>query len=204
MPRKDSNGYWLNARGKAIPPEFIDPVVKNREKAVERSFKKIEQLAKRMQKIKEEVDQIITNHMAYVDQKTGVDVKTKGNLTLTNFSGDLQIEVRVNDVIDFDSRLQNAKSLIDECITDWSKGSNQNISVLVSQAFEVDKKGTLNVPKVLGLRAIKIKDKKWQRAMDLIAESLQVSGTRRYILFKEREGGIGGKWDTWNLNFSSL
>ena len=204
MPQTDGNGNWINNRGKAVPPEFIDPVVRNRDRAVERAFKKAEQLQSRVEKVKAEIEAIIDKHLAYVDKKTEVTNDTKGNLMLTSYAGDLQLEVRINDLIEFDSRLQNAKTLIDQCIHKWSEGANRNIAALVNEAFDVDKKGNVNTANILRLRQINIKDADWKRAMELITESIQVAGTRRYLRFKRREGGLGGKWETLNLNFSSI
>jgi hypothetical protein len=41
---------------------------------------------------------------------------------------------------------------------------------------------------VLGLKRLNIRDEKWQRAMQAIADSVQVSGSKPYIRIYERIG----------------
>jgi len=113
----------------------------------------------------------------------------------------------LNDIIQFNEKLQIAKTIIDECLHKWSEGAHKNIRVLVDQAFQVDKKGKLNTSAILKLRTLNIRDKDWKRAMDLIADSIQVVGTKQYLNIRVRDidfDGTPGKWHTVNLNFSSI
>jgi hypothetical protein len=115
----------------------------------------------------------------------------KGNVTLTSFDGRYKIVRQSQDSITFDERLIAAKTLIDECIIQWSKGSNLNMRVLVNDAFQVDKTGKISTSRILGLRRIKIEDEKWARAMDAIGDSIQVVKTKSYIRFYERDENSG-------------
>ena len=112
----------------------------------------------------------------------------KGNLTLYAFDGQFKIIVAQAERMQFDERLQAAKELIDECITDWSQGSRDEIKVLVQAAFQTDKEGKINTGRVLALRRLAIDDERWQTAMTAIGESLQVVGTKEYVRFYERVG----------------
>jgi hypothetical protein len=47
----------------------------------------------------------------------------KGNLTLYSFDGRYRIQRANQDRITFDERLQAARVLIDECLTDWTEGA---------------------------------------------------------------------------------
>lgn len=112
----------------------------------------------------------------------------KGNVTLTTFDGKYKIQRAYAENLVFDERLQAAKALIDECISNWSEGVNDNIRVLVNGAFEVDREGKINTTKVLSLRQYKIDDVEWKRAMDAISESLKVAGTKAYVRIYQRVG----------------
>ena len=103
----------------------------------------------------------------------------------------------------FDERLQVAQSLIGECIRTWSKGSNDNIKAIVDQAFKVDKAGKINTGAVLGLRALKITDEKWLRAMEAISDSTQTVSTKAHIRFYKRDA-IGGEYQPINLDVASV
>ena len=58
--------------------------------------------------------------------------------------------------------------------------------MLVNDAFQVDREGKISTGRVLGLRRLDINDDKWQQAMRAIADSMNVSGTKPYIRFYER------------------
>lgn len=203
MAKTDENGFWLSARGKATPPEFIDPVVKKRDAIVEMIVRRAEKLQERMQKDKEWMLSKIDDFIAYEENKTGEKRKGKGNLQLTNYSGDQQVQFNLNDIIEFDDRLQIAKGVIDRCLHKWSDGAHKNLKAIVDEAFEVDKKGSVNKMAILRLRAIKINDEDWNKAMELIGDSITIAGTRQYLNVFTRPNG-NDKFTPINLTFSSL
>jgi hypothetical protein len=92
----------------------------------------------------------------------------------------------MNDNITFDERLQIARELIGDCIKKWSDGSRNEIRILVQDAFQVDKTGKVSTARVLGLRRLDIHDPDWQKAMAAITESIQISGSKQYLRFYER------------------
>ena len=112
----------------------------------------------------------------------------KGNLSLVSFDGRYKIQRAISDQLVFDERLQAAKALIDACITEWADGANDNIRVLINDAFQVDRAGKIDTGRVLGLRRLKIEDERWKQAMEAISDSLQVAATRSYIRIYERVG----------------
>jgi hypothetical protein len=109
-------------------------------------------------------------------------------VTFYSFDGSLKINLAIAENMQFDERLQAAKALIDECITEWTQGSRAEIQVLVQAAFQTDKEGNINTGRVLGLRRLDIKDPRWKTAMQAIGESLQVVGSKEYVRFYERVG----------------
>ena len=128
---------------------------------------------------------------------------TKGNLTLYSFDGQYKVLIAQAERMQFDERLQAAKQLIDACITDWSKGSRDEIKVLVQAAFQTDKEGKINTGRVLALRRLEIRDEKWQTAMRAIGESLQVVGSKEYVRFYERIGGTD-QYRSINLDLAAV
>ncbi|MBX3660700.1 MAG: DUF3164 family protein, partial [Ramlibacter sp.] len=134
------------------------------------------------------VADFVERSLAEYEVKTG---GAKGNVTLLSFDGRHKITRQVAENLVFDERLQAAKALIDECIHTWSKGSNDNIKVLVNQAFQVDKAGKINTGRVLALRSLKITDEKWLQAMQAISDSTRVASTKAYVRFYERDDASG-------------
>lgn len=112
----------------------------------------------------------------------------KGNVTLTSFDGKYKIIKANADNVVFDERLQAAKALIDECLAEWSKGAHPGLVTIVNDAFRTDQKGELRTNRVLALRRHDINDIRWKNAMDAIADSLQVVGSKTYIRVYERIG----------------
>ena len=112
----------------------------------------------------------------------------KGNVTLLSFDGRFKIVRQIQEHLVFDERLQAAKQLIDECIQTWTEGSSDEIKALINDAFQVNKEGKINTARVLGLKRLNINDEKWLRAMQAIADSVQVAGSKPYIRIYERVG----------------
>lgn len=110
----------------------------------------------------------------------------KGNITLMSFDGRYKVQLQISDHLSFDERLQVAKSLIDECLTEWAKGSTEEIKAIINQAFAVDTEGRVNTGAILGLRKLDIQDSRWREAMEAIADSLQVIGSKKLIRVYER------------------
>ena len=105
---------------------------------------------------------------------------------MTTYDGKYRLVVAMNDQIAFDERLQVARELIGGCIEKWSEGSRNEIRILVQDAFQVDKAGKLNTARILGLRRLEITDPDWLKAMSAISDSIQVSGSKQYLRFYER------------------
>ena len=95
--------------------------------------------------------------------------------------------VAVNDTLQFNEKLQVAKTLIDNCITRWSEGSRPEIKTLVDDAFQVDKQGNISTGRILGLRRLAIADPEWAEAMQAITDSMQVVSSKTYMRFYERQ-----------------
>ena len=117
----------------------------------------------------------------------------EGNVTFRTFDGRLEMQVSVAKSLSFGPELQQAKHLIDGCIERWSEGANDNIRVLVNDAFQVNKQGRIDTQRVLGLRRLSIDDADWRRAMDAIADALRVHSTKTYLRFYAVDPGTGAK-----------
>lgn len=187
MANKIPNGYMEDSKGRLIPVEKVQPIDLERDQLVKQVIADAKAVSKSITELKkdtmDELDAFLKN--AAKNYKTKFGGK-KGNLTLYSFDGRFKITHTVSDRITFDERLQIAKQLVDECISKWSKGSNENIKLLVNDAFYVDKQGKINKEKILGLRRLKIRDSKWKQAMQAIDDSIQVVDSKPYIRCYER------------------
>lgn len=185
-------GYWLDAKGSLVPLTKIKDIDKLRHQRVTELCVEAKKASTALMAFKlaamQAFQDFVEQSLAEYDVKLG---GTKGNVTLVSFDGRYKVIRQMQESIVFDERLQAAKALIDECVKAWSKGSNDNIKVLVNDAFQVDRQGGVNTGRVLGLRALKISDEKWQRAMQAISDSMKVASTKPYIRFYERDDASG-------------
>jgi hypothetical protein len=198
------DGYRQDARGALIPESKIKPIDLARDALVQEIVKNAQMLSEQIGNFK------LT---AFGDMQAFVEMSAeqygaklggqKGNVSLVSFDGRYKVQRAVAESITFDERLQAAKSLIDECIHDWSEGANDNIRVLVNDAFQVDKEGNINTGRVLSLKRLNIIDDKWKSAMDAISEAVQVTGSRTYIRVYERIGDTD-KWEPIPLDIASV
>jgi hypothetical protein len=182
-------GYRLDAKGRLVPVGVIKPIDLTRDELVIELVGRAKKLSQTISAFRNEVFDLADQFVALSAAEFKVALGgRKGNLTLHSYDGRYKVLLAIAEHLTFDERLQAAKALIDECLNEWVEGSRDEIKVIVSDAFDTDKEGKLNTGKILGLRRHDIKDKRWQRAMAAIGESLQVVGSKRYVRFYERVG----------------
>ncbi len=189
-PQEIPAGYKQDRQGNLVPKDRVKPIDLDRDRLVSRIAKKAKRISGTIADFK---SQAFADIADFVDRSASqYDAKprgVKGNMQLYTFDGQFRLDIAVNENRTFDERLQTAKSLIDECIHEWMKGSNKNIQAIVDQAFQVDQQGKVSVERILGLRKLDIDDPRWKSAMDAISDSIQITGSKKYIRLYERKPG---------------
>ncbi|VXD03985.1 DUF3164 family protein [Pseudomonas sp. 9Ag] len=180
-------GFRQNGQGHLIPESMIKPIDQERDRLVRHLVDRASELSSELREFKE---------MAFGDIKAFIEMSfeeygarvggKKGNVTLFSFDGRYKIQLAVQESIVLDERLQAARSLIDECLRDWTEGARPEVVTLVNDAFRTDTKGEIRTARVLALRRLEIGDERWQRAMKAIGEACQVVGSKSYIRIYER------------------
>ena len=184
---KDGKGnLWAIANIKQtdlIKDEFV-------RKAIDKAIEMQEALAEFKLSLMTEADDFIE----LLAQEHGVNLGgKKGNVTLRTFDSQLKVTLQTQERIELGPELTLAKQLIDQCLDEWTEGGNQNIKAIVSKTFNTDKQGSLNPQRILALRKLEISDDsgKWTKAMNIIAESVGVVDSCRFIRFyKQDDKGI--------------
>ena len=191
----------IDESGTAIAVKYLDPVVVDRHKIVEDIIKKVLEKEKELREFK---NWAYTKIETYLDKTAGrYGEKWKGNASLLNFSQDKQVSFRINDIIVFDERLSIAKNKIDEFIKSKTEGGDDDLRLLVLKAFQVDKKGNINVKQIISLKTYKINHPLWKEAMQIIEDALKVVATKEYINFAVRPTPKS-EWHSISLNFSAM
>ncbi len=196
-------GYLRDAQGRLVPLDLVKPIDQTRDQVVQELVLAAKTVRDQLAKFKGQVFNDVAAFVNLSAEQYNVALGgKKGNVTLHSFDGKYKLQLAISENIVFDERLQAAKALIDECIEEWSAGSDPKIKVLVHDAFRTDKEGNINTGRVLGLRRLDIKDDKWTRAMDAIGESLQVVGSKQYVRFYERVGE--DKYEPISLDIAAI
>ena len=171
-------GFMKSRDGSLTPKDKVKPVDKKRDEVVRAIIKKGKDVSNTLAGFKQaalvEISDFVDWSAAEYGAKAG---GAKGNLTLYTYDGEYKIEVAISENKAFDERLQAARTLIDECLKEWMKGSNKNIQALVQDAFKTNKQGHVSVERLFALRRLEIKDERWLNAMDAIADSVQSIGS---------------------------
>jgi len=201
---KNDQGFWVDAGGNSIPPKYIKPFDKKRDKLVERIFSGAQKMHNSLSTFKKSIEDMVQKHIEELLISTSLPPKWKGNLTLTGFSGTIQVEIDVKDYITFDERLNIAKGLIDQyLLRKCDEANSQALKAIIHEAFNMDKKGNINRYMLHRIMRANIKDADWVQAMELIKESEQAVSSKQYIMFRFRDDPTKD-WETLSLNFASL
>jgi len=181
-------GYLTDAMGRLVPVEMVKEVDLARDALTREIADAAKELSQRIKEFKERARKDIEAFMELSAERFSKSIGgSKGNVCLRSFDGRYRVQRDISEYLVFDERLQVAKDLIDECIHEWSAGARPELMDLVADAFQVDKRGRINTRRVLALRRKNIDHPNWAKALDAIAESVQVAGSREYVRVYERQ-----------------
>lgn len=195
---KDSQ--WVNHKGQEVPREYVSRYDQNKEKAVDKIFRRAEDIEAKLREFKNmafDLADDLYNQMLAEANIDGTD--RKGNFTFYSFDKSFRVEVSLKERIEFDERINLAQIKLSEFIAEKTNGSDNELRELVNNAFTTTR-GRLDTKRVLSLFSYKIKHPKWVEAMELIKSSISTNNTVRYMQISRRDPS--GAYNPVNLNFS--
>ncbi|MBR0573707.1 MULTISPECIES: DUF3164 family protein [Pasteurellaceae] len=199
----DGRYFWKNAKGQLIPEANVKEIDKERDELVRFLISQALAVQKHLRQFKTQVFDDVGAFVELSAEKYNASIGgKKGNVTLFTYDGEYKLQVAVAEHICFDERIHAAKSLIDECLHDWSEGSKPELKVLIDNAFQVDKEGNLSTSRILSLRRVEIDDERWNNAMQAISDSIQVVGSKDYVRFYQRDKN--GKYNPISLDIAGV
>ncbi len=202
MPAKTAKGDWINASGDTVPPKFVPPRDKKRTAMVERAIREAEKCQKTMATARGRIEKMIDDYLAWCFTKEGVEANRGGNYTFTSFDGLKRVSVNIGRTLEFDDRIQQAKTLIDQCLSEWTEGGRDEARAVIFDAFKVNKKGHIDTSRILGLQKLNIAHAGWLQAMKLIRESITEVARKSYLHFQTRQPQ--GEWQTIYLDMAKI
>lgn len=182
------SGYWQDSQGRLVPESLVKAEHQLEDRLVRELVAGAEELAAKIREYREKSLRDIAAFLDLLaDQYKAERGGNRGNVTLNSFDGLLRIQLAIGDQLAFGPELQTAKSIVDDCLRAWSKGADAKLQAIVADAFNVDKKGKLNVDRILALRRLDIDDPTWQRAMQAISDAIRVERSKTYLrLYRRR------------------
>ncbi|MDL2266797.1 DUF3164 family protein [Desulfovibrio sp. OttesenSCG-928-G15] len=126
----------------------------------------------------------------------------KGNLQYTSFNGAYRVSLDKSDVLELNSDLELAETLIDGLLEKWMEGSCVQLKSVVNKAFNRNPAGGISAKAVLGLKSLKIEDPEWQEAMGIISNAVRIGSTREYVRVYRRNNVDG--WDLIPLDIAKV
>jgi len=179
---------WMcDAKGGMLPLELIKPADKLEDETVRKIMNYARDLSAQVARFRGHTMTDLGEFDALLDQEYGLKKGgKKGNRTYQTFDGLMKVSVSVADFVDFGPQLQVAKTLIDECLNEWSADSRPEIRAIVTRAFNTDKEGQINRSEIFMLLRLQIEDERWLRAMEAIRDAMRVTGSKEYVRFYER------------------
>lgn len=194
---------WPDSRGGYVPVDMIKAEDQIEDELVLKLIEFAEDLSAQITRFRGHTFADIGDFQALLAQEYGASKGgAKGNLTLMSFDGLMKVQVAVADQIEFGPQLQTAKSLIDECLTEWSAEARPEIRTIVTRAFNTDKEGQVNRAELYRLRKWDIDDVRWKRAMDAITAASRAVGSREYVRFYKRSKP-DGQWTAITIDLAS-
>lgn len=190
----DVGGKWYlrDAKCSLVPIEAVRPVDLLIDELVRALVNEARDLRQRLAAFRSSAFDRVGELQALLAQDYDAPIGgAKGNVTLPSFDGCGKVQIAVQDRLEFGPELQVAKTMIDECLREWSTDSPVEIRALVDRVFDVDKEGQISHSGMFMLLRVRIEDERWKRAMEAVRDSMRTSGSRRYARFYDRPTSDG-------------
>lgn len=198
----NGTSYMRNAQGDLRPSELVKPQDKLQDQTVRGIIGFALALSAEVRRFKSHTFEDISAFEAILDEKYDAKVGgKKGNKTLMSYDGLFKVQVQVADLIDFGPELQTAKTLVDECLTEWAETARPEIRDIVTRAFNTDKAGQINRSEIFMLLRLDIEDQRWQRAMQAIKDAIRVVGSKSYVRCYQRPA-LDAAWEAIQIDLA--
>lgn len=194
--------YTPDAKGNFVPIEMIQPAAQLEDEVVRKIAGYGLALSDQVARFKAHTFEDLGDFEALLAQEYGASKGgAKGNKTFMSFDGLFKVTVQVADHIDFGPQLQIAKTLVDECLTEWSAESRPEIRAIVTRAFFADKAGQINRSEIFMLLRLEIEDARWQEAMRAIRDAMRIVGSKTYVrLYRRRT--LESAWEAVTIDLA--
>lgn len=203
QPTRD--GYLSDAQGRLVPIELVKPEHLLEDDLVRTIYAEAVEVSDQLRRFRERADAHMLAFMDLLAEKHGVKRGgLRGNVKFTTYDGTQRVQVSINDQLELGPELQFAKELFLNCLGRWTEGSPVEVKALVMSAFDVGKKGKLDINRILSLRRLDIRDPEWLQALDIVEESKRVTSSKSYLRVYSRSKEDDQKFTQVPLDLASV
>ena len=175
-----------DATGAVVPQRFVPAIDKERDRLVRRLTKQAQKLSAALAAHKYECLEAIAAFQTRAAAAYGVRIGgEKDGIVLSSFDGTQKIERRACATLTFDERLLAAQTVLNEWLKERTEGVDHDLVELINKAFR-GRQNTLRFGEIIRLTQLKIKGEKWEQAMKLIRDSIQVQSSKTHCRFYQR------------------
>ena len=194
----------IDDKGNEIPRNMVDPLKLKRHDIVEVTHRDIRKLERQMKRTMERLVKRVNSYKKLKAKRLDVETRgRKGGLILTNITRDKQIEISRHEIKDLNDIRFEAEEVLRNITKDLGGETGQQLYVMFSQAINLEKKGRVDMAAMNRMMELKIKHPAWPKFKELMSMAQETVGTREYVNIRVRNKQTG-KWETINLNFSSI
>lgn len=194
--------YMTDAKGSLVPINLIKPVDKLEDEIVRKIMKYATDLNVQITRFRGHTMTDLGEFDALLEQEYNTKKRgKKGNRTYSTFDGLQKVVVQIQDTIDFGPQLQQAKTLLDECMNEWAANARPEIQAIITRAFNTDKEGKVNRSEIFMLLRLDISDERWLEAMRAIREAMRVTSSKEYVRFYTRDA-MQDPWKPVTINLA--
>lgn len=201
--RKKTGKVFTDHHGNEIPAAYIHKIDKQKDAAAKKLHAKAVKLSKALQEFKNEA---LTQCDALYEQmlqenKVTIRENARGGYSIMTIDKAIKIEITISETISFNEKIDFAQSKIKEYLAEKTQGVDNDLQLLVNEAFKT-RKGQLDTKRVIGLLKLNITHRLWVEAMELIKQSIEQNNTKRYMRIWERESD--NSYTNIKLDFASI
>ncbi|WP_323780094.1 DUF3164 family protein [Thalassovita sp.] len=198
----DGAVYMEDAKGSLIPLPLIKPQHVLEDEVVRKIIGYAISLSDQVARFKGHTFEDLSDFEALLDQEYGTTKGgAKGNKTFMSHDGLYKVQIAVADHVEFGPELQIAKSLVDECLNEWSAEAREELRAVVTRAFNTDRAGQINRAEIYSLLRLEIADERWKRAMKAIRDAMRVVGSKTYVRCYHRPSQDAG-WQAITIDLA--
>lgn len=199
----DGNEYMRDAKGSLVPVDLVKPADKLEDETVRKVIGYAIDLSNQISRFRGHTMTDLGEFDALLAQEYNVKKGgKKGNRTYVTFDGLQKVVVQIQDSVDFGPQLQQAKTLLDECMNEWAADARPEIKAIITRAFNTDKEGKVNRSEIFMLLRLDITDERWQEAMRAIRDAMRVVCSKEYVRFYIRNT-IEAPWQPILINIAA-